>query len=101
MPKKITIEELAQMVQHGFAAVEKKMATELATKDDLISLEKRLCLRMDNMEQRLSERVEEVDIRLSATSGYLYDDLAHHQSWLHDHEERIKRWENRKSSKNH
>ena len=80
MPKKITIERLAQMVLRGFqASATKDDLKALATKEDLRSTEKRLAQQFDSLEAKVSAR-----------ASLWEEDFRRLHDWVKDHEQRLK-----------
>jgi len=85
-PKRITIDDLAEMVQRGFEEINEKMAT----KSDLIDLERRMDEKMlskedakifatkedlGNMEERLKDEIYSVEEKLTHRIDKLEDSL--------------------------
>jgi hypothetical protein len=77
MSKKLTLEQLAQMVQRGFE--------ETATKADV-----------RKSEQQISRHIEGLELKISAYASSWYRDFEQIHDWVKDHEQRLKHIESRR-----
>jgi hypothetical protein len=84
MAKKITLEQLAQMVQRGFEETRKGLQ-QAATKDDL-----------RNTEQQVSRHIEGLELKISAYASSWSRDFEQIHDWVKDHEQRLKHIESKR-----
>lgn len=81
--KKTTTEDLARMVQEGFSGVRHEIdGVKRDIKDEVAGLEK-----------RLSNRIDDLEVNLSANSSRAREDMEKLEETTRNHEKRISRLE--------
>lgn len=100
--KNMSIDDLASMVKRGFDDVGERFDdanNRMVTKEDLKSLDDKLTGQMNDMEERLTRRIDGVEIRVASHASSWDKEYVRLHDWVSDLDQRINKLEDKSVKK--